>query len=148
MLLSKKSQLVARIDEMNYHYSTLINSSKESSNPNLFLRPVNKLVNSNGAPKLFEEIIHLFSLNKRAALRLGWMPLLAYWMKGFRAEVNVQIVKLRKELRHPVTVCHFFETTLSIARQCLSFAQELSRWLSHSAPWMNSKAVVCRFTEI
>uniref|UniRef100_A0A5K4EUE0 Putative heterogeneous nuclear ribonucleoprotein k n=1 Tax=Schistosoma mansoni TaxID=6183 RepID=A0A5K4EUE0_SCHMA len=124
MLLSKKAQLIARIDEMNYHYCTLFNSSDKSTTCDLSTRPINLLINPNGAPKLFEEVICLLTSNKRTALRLGWMPLLAYWVRGFKHEVNSHITKLRKKSCHPSTLCNSFETTLIIARQCLAFAYE------------------------
>ncbi|CAH8590619.1 unnamed protein product [Schistosoma rodhaini] len=124
MLLSKKAQLIARIDEMNYHYCTLFNSSDKSTTCDLSTCPINLLINPNGAAKLFEEVIGLLTSNKRTALRLGWMPLLAYWVRGFKHEVNSHITKLRKKSCHPSTLCNSFETTLTIARQCLAFAYE------------------------
>ncbi|VDO54361.1 unnamed protein product, partial [Schistosoma margrebowiei] len=124
ILLSKKAQLITRIDEMNYHYCTIFNSSDKSLTCDLPTRPINLLNNPNGAPKLFEEVICLLTSNKRNALRLGWMPLLAYWVRGFRHEVNSHITKLRTKSCHPSTLCNSFETTLTIARQCLNFAYE------------------------
>ncbi|CAH8578672.1 unnamed protein product [Schistosoma bovis] len=124
ILLSKKAQLITRIDEMNYHYCTIFNLSDKSLTCDLPTRPINLLINPNGAPKLFEEVICLLTSNKRNALRLGWMPLLAYWVRGFKHEVNSHITKLRTKSCHPSTLCNSFETTLTIARQCLNFAYE------------------------
>ncbi|CAI2730634.1 unnamed protein product [Schistosoma spindalis] len=124
MLLSKKAQLITRIDEMNYHYCIIFNSLDKSTTSDLPTRPINLLINPNGAPKLFEEVICLLTLNKRTALRLGWMPLLAYWVRGFKHEVNLHITKLRTKSCHPSTICNSFETTLTIARRCLNFAYE------------------------
>ncbi|RTG87360.1 uncharacterized protein DC041_0009794 [Schistosoma bovis] len=124
ILLSKKAQLITRIDEMNYHYCTIFNLSDKSLTCDLPTRPINLLINPNGAPRLFEEVICLLTSNKRNALRLGWMPLLAYWVRGFKHEVNSHITKLRTKSCHPSTLCNSFETTLTIARQCLNFAYE------------------------
>ncbi|CAH8520188.1 unnamed protein product [Schistosoma turkestanicum] len=125
ILLSKKAQLIARMDEMNYYHQTLLfNSSDKSSTCDSLSHPINSLTNPNGAPKLFEEAICLLSSNKRTALRVGWMPLLAYWVRGFKHEINSQITKLRTKSCHPSTVCNSFETALTISRQCLNFAHE------------------------
>ncbi|KAH8870968.1 Cilia- and flagella-associated protein [Schistosoma japonicum] len=123
LLLSKKAQLISRIDEMNYHYSTLFNSLEKPTTCDLPSRPINLLINLNSAPQLFEEVIRLLNFNKRAALRLGWIPLLAYWVRGLKYDVNLQITKLRTKSYHPSTLCSSFEVALTTARQCLNFAE-------------------------
>ncbi|CAL8096065.1 unnamed protein product [Calicophoron daubneyi] len=125
LLMSIKGQIESRMDEAMY-YSKILSHTSESDEEELD-NPVHLLSCTEGAVRSFSEAVKFFSSvgNHRGALRLGWLPLAAYWRRTLEAQTDDLVVKLRSSIIHPAVGCPAFQMALSSARECVKQAKNL-----------------------